>query len=449
MLASIIYKKIRLLFGLWLITICAIGLYFGQFEDVNAYTGVLPLIAIYTPGYWLLLFFWLLALTLMLPSNVSSPSNIFLCIYLMGTCLWSASYWPATRLLNASQVMLLATLVMFPAIIVQLGQWFVPYFSLHAQDRNKIGLPNAWMSPVLCGLLLFSAFLGYSAGGHEGGFDYGDGHLRRLSGRYNFADNHLAAYAMQMSMNGLAPLLAFLGAYKRKRSAILFAFGFAVFSYWLLATKSPFLSITLLVLLGYALSRRAVKNFTVWLVSGLAVVMLFALVEFLVCDLSMLADYGIRRIALVNANIQAYFIHAMGRQGWDTVMLSGLSLEGFSSPEFFVGSTYMGNELTNANTNGYLHQMAMGGVAGYLMIVIFTGAFTFTLDLLFLRYGRAEYFAIAAMVAMLLIEQAFMTIMLSSGAGLCIMLTLLFSRGTSTASIKSTVSALESSFDSK
>lgn len=169
MLASIIYKKIRLLFGLWLITICAIGLYFGQFEDVNAYTGVLPLIAIYTPGYWLLLFFWLLALTLMLPSNVSSPSNIFLCIYLMGTCLWSASYWPATRLLNASQVMLLATLVMFPAIIVQLGQWFVPYFSLHAQDRNKIGLPNAWMSPVLCGLLLFSAFLGYSAGGHEGG----------------------------------------------------------------------------------------------------------------------------------------------------------------------------------------------------------------------------------------------------------------------------------------
>lgn len=385
----------------------------------------------------------------MLPVNISSPSSIFLCIYLMGTCLWTASYWPATQLINISQVMLLAALVMFPAIIIKLGQWFVPYISLHVQGKNKIALPNAWMSPVLCGFLLISAYLGYSAGGHDGGFDYGDGHLRRLSGRYNFADNHLAAYAMQMSMNGLAPLLAFLGAYKRKCSALLFAFGFAIFSYWLLATKSPFLSITLLMLLGYVLSRRTVKNFAVWLVSGLAVVMLFALVELWVYDLSILTDYGIRRIALVNANIQAYFIHAMGHQGWDTVMLSGLSFASFSSPEFFVGSAYMGNELTNANTNGYLHQMAMGGVAGYLMIVIFTGAFTFTLDFLFLRYCRAEYFAIAAMAAMLLIEQAFMTIMLSSGIGLCIILTLLFSRGTSTASIKSTASALESSFDSK
>lgn len=435
-----IYKKIRLFFLLWIITICAIGLYLWQFEDYNANIGILPLVAVYTSDYWLLLFFWLLALTLMLPVNVSNPSNIFLCIYLIGACLWLASYWSATGLLNLSQAILLAVLVMLPAIIVQLAQWFVPHFPLHVRSGNKIGLPNSWMLPVLCGLLLCSAILGYSTGGHEGSFDYGDGHLRRLSGRYSFADNNLAAYAMQMSMNGLAPLLAFLGVYKKTRLALIFAFGFAVFSYWLLATKSPFLSITLLALLGYALSRRSVKQFTAWLISALVLLMLFALIELWICDLSMLADYGIRRIALVSANIQTYFMDAMERQGWGAVMLYGLNFEGFSSPEFFVGSTYMGNELTNANTNAYLHQMAIGGGAGYLMVIIFTGVFTFTLDLIFFRYGRVECFAIAAIAAMLLIEQAFMTTMFSSGVGLCILLTLIFSRGTLNFSIKSTAS---------
>lgn len=423
-----IYKKIRLFLGLWLVTVCAINLYLGLFEDAYAYTGILPLIAIYAPDYWLLLFFWLLTLALLLPVNISKPSNIFLCIYLIGACLWAAPYWPATGLLNISQALLLVMLIMFPAAMVRLGQWFLAYSPLRVQGRNKIGLPNSWLSSVLCGLLLFSVFLGYSAGGHEGGFDFGDGHLRRLSGRYNFADNHLAAYAMQMSMNGLAPLLAFLGAYKKTRYPLIFSFGFAVFSYWLLATKSPFLSIIFMALLGYVLSRGAMKNFTNWLLSGLGVVMLITCAELWLCDSSILATYGVRRVALVNANIQVYFMDAMGRQGWDNVILSGLNFQSFSSPEFFVGSAYLRNELTNANTNGYLHQMAIGGAPGYLTVVIITVIFTFTLDFIFLRYGRFECFAIAAMAAILFIEQAVMTALLSSGVGLSVILTFIFSR---------------------
>lgn len=429
--------KIQWFVMLCFISICAIGLYFWQFEEVNAYIGILPLSSIYAPEYWLLLVFWLAVVTLLLPVNSSSPSDVFLCIYLLGSCLWTASYWPATGLLNMSQALQLLALLTAPAALIQFGKWLLLHFPLNVQRRSYIELPNAWLSPVLCGLLLLFLLLGYSVAGNQGSFDYDEGHLRRLSGRDSFAANNLAAYGMQMSVNGLAPLLGFLGAYRNKHSILIFSLGVAIFSYWLLATKSPFLSISMLAYLGYILRRGLVRHFTVWVLCGLSVLMLFVLVELWLFDFSMVADYGIRRLALVNANIQVYFMDAMEHQGWGTVFLSGLSYDGFSSPEYFVGGTYMGNNLTNANTNGYLHEMAIGGVVGYLVVSILTAIFAFTLDINFLQRGRVEAFGVAAIAAVLLLEQAFMTAMVSSGVGLCLLLVLLFSRGASTSKDKS------------
>lgn len=404
----------------------------GQFEETNAYIGIVPLSEIYNPFYWILLFAWLTVVTWLIPIRVRAPSDVFLIFYLVGACIWSACYWPATGLLSGLQAVLLALMLIFPAVLVKFGRVLV--FSNILNIRVNFGVrvnfsfPVDWLMPVVCGLLLLAAAVSYSIAGGYGSFNLSEGYVRRLAGRDSFAENGFAAYLMQMSMNGLAPFLAYLGAIKRSSVALLMAVVFAIFSYWLIGVKAPLINVTVLAFLGYWVHFGKLANFATWFLRALWLILFLAVIELKIFDYSVLTDYGVRRFALVNANIQSYFFDAMGQQGWDDMLVSGLNFSGFSSPEFFVGYFYMNDELTNANTNAYLHQTAIGGITGYLMAVFLTVAVTFVLDFMYFRRGRVEVFAISAIFGILLIEQAVMTAMVSSGIVLCILLVLMFSR---------------------
>lgn len=409
------------------LTLCAVWLYTGQFEETNAYIGIVSLEAVHDVSYWMIMLAWLFVLALLLPVQVRSPSDIFLCLYLLGTCLWSASYWPATHLIDELQAMLLGAMLLLPAVLVCGGRGLAGILS-RAPKRSGGYLPACWLVPISVGLLLLAMALGYRAAGADGGFDFEEAFLRRLSGRDSFAGDALAAYLMQMSMNGLSPFLAFLGAYRRSRVGLLLAFGFAVFSFWLLASKAPFVNVAVLALLGHLVRKGQVTRFTNWIVRGLVALMLLAVIELWTFDFSVIAEFGIRRVILVSSTIQAYFLHAMAQQGWSLMLLNGLNTAGYGSPEFYVGANYMGNELTNANTNAYLHQAALGGALGYLLVVGLTALFMLVLDMMYLRGRRVEGFALSAMTGILLIEQALMTTMVSSGVALCLLLALVFSR---------------------
>lgn len=408
------------------LTLCAVLLYRGQFEETNAFIGIVPLEVLYEVSYWTLLLAWLFVLALLLPLKVRSPSDIFLCLYLLGTCLWSAAYWPATHLIDEPQAMLLAAVLLLPAVLVRGCRVLAGLLS--RAPRRAGGLSANWLIPLLVGLLLLAMVLGYRAAGADASFDFEEAFLRRLAGRDNFDGNALAAYLMQMSMNGVAPFLAFIGVYRRSRLGLALAFGFAVFSFWLLASKAPFLNVAVLALLGYLVRQGQVTRFNNWIVRGLAVVMLLAVLELWIFDLSILAEFGIRRLILVSSTIQVYFLDVMAKQGWSSMLLGGLNTAGYSSPEFYVGANYMGNELTNANTNAYLHQAVLSGVLGYLLVVGLTALLMLLLDIMYLRGRRVEGFALSAMTGTLLIEQAFGTTMVSSGVALCLLLALVFSR---------------------
>lgn len=412
---------------LWALSVCAIVLYVGQFAETNAYIGIVPL-DLANAGYWLLLSLWLLSLATVLPLRVKRPSDIFLCIYGIATALWSASYWPATGLLDASGVLILWALLLLPALTVKGMCGMAARLRVERWGPTLRRLPQQALIPAILSLMLLTFVLGYRTGAGSASFDFDIAFERRLSGRDEFAGSVLTSYLLQMCTNGLAPFLAFLGMIRRSRWCVAAAYGFAVFCFWLQGVKSPFVSITLLAMLGYLYRSGRVERFGWFLAGGLLGILGLALVELCFSEISVIAEFGIRRVILVSSTIQVYFVHALVGAGSFLQSLVGIDYQGYATPEYFIGATYMGNELTNANTNSFLHELAGRGLMAYVWTLIATGVMLSYLDALFLQHRRPEGFAIAAILGLLLVEQAFTIAIVSSGVLLCLILVAVFSR---------------------
>jgi hypothetical protein len=411
---------------LGLLTSGGLLLYVFQFQDTNAYIGIGPMRELADPGYWVLLAGWLLAAVLIFPAHVRRPSDVFLGMYIVATGLWSASYWPATRLLDDLGAAVLAGWLLLPAALVCMARRAIAAVPLRAVAWPA-ALSARWLVPALMALLALAAWLGYRTGGADAGFDFEDATLRRLAGRDRFAGSPLAAYLVQMSVNGIAPYLAYLAAVRRLRAAGAAALAFAVFSFWLLGLKSPVLNVAVLYALGWLVREGRIVHFNRWLTSAFLGLIAMALVELWLFDQSLIAEFAIRRVMLVSSIIQVYFADALSRLDWGAWLFGGLHYAGFASPEYFIGANYMGNEQTNANTNAFLHQAAMAGFAGYLTVAGLAAVLLAVLDMAYLRAGRQDGFAFAAMLGMLLVEQAFGTALVSSGLLLCLILMMLFS----------------------
>lgn len=426
-------SRLRAFAGLVLLTGGIIALYVFQFEETNAYTGILPLRATGTVAYWVLLLAWLLSVAALLPTRVRAPSDVFLAIYLVGSTLWSAAYWPATGLLGTGGAVVLWAILLLPAAAIRgirrlLAGQRLPEVPVALRQREAL------LVPVVAGLVLLAAVLAYRVGGSAVGFDLELAHERRLTGRESFAGNVFVAYLLQMATNGLTPYLAFLGARRRSPLLVVAALAFGVFGFWMFGMKSSFLVIALLAILGWLVGRGKVAWFPEVLIGGLVTLLAIALVERRLNEVSLLGEFVIRRAVLVASLIQAYFVDALvggsGGAGW--ALLRGIDSRGFATPEYLIGSRYFGNELTNANASAYLHQAAATGVAGYLAVVAGVGVLLAGLDLWYEKTRRTDGFAIGAILGVLLLEQAFTTALVSSGVMLCILLAVTFTEGPAT-----------------
>jgi hypothetical protein len=409
------------------LSICAIVLYVGQFEESNAYIGIVHIWQLGEFWYWLVMGAWLGVMALLFPMHVRSPSDIFLCLYLLGAALWSASYWPATGLLDQAQAVFLACMLLLPALLVATSCGLSQRVFLRVPPLRAC-FSRSYLVPMLIVLLVVTALLSYWVAGSDAAWSFDDGATRRLAGRDSFGANIVAAYLLQMSVNGIAPFLAYHGMERRSVWALAFAFGFAIFSFWLLALKLPILNVIVLASLGYLVRSGGIVNFSRWLTMSLAAVLSFSVVELWLFGFSLIADYGVRRVVLVSSTIQAYFCDLLLHLDTWQILLNGVELDHFVSPEYLVGAIYMDNPLTNANTNAYLHQAALSGLWGYVLVAGGVALFMIFLDLMHARWGIKDGFAISAIMGTLLVEQAFTTVLVSSGLLLCLLLSLVFSQ---------------------
>lgn len=408
-----------------LLTACALYLYVNQFQETNAYVGIQPMQGLNEPSYWVGCSLWLLSIALLLPKRANQPSDVFLTIYLIGTTLWSASYWPATQLLGMAEAIVLWAVLLLPAVFVKAASWLATQSPVRF-GRLPIQLGRNALPPILVVVLLVAALLGYRAAGATAGFDFEAVYERRLSGRDSFAGNALAGYALQISMNGIAPFLAYLGMSRRSWPAVIAAFGFAVFGFWLLGLKSPFASVALLASLGLATSRGWISRFPRFVVFIVFSLLFVSIVELVIFDVSLVAEFVVRRIVLVTSMIQVYFVDAwLGSAGLSS-WLTGIDFIGYPTVEYFIGASYTGNELTNANTNAFTRELAAGGLIGFLLVCGANAALVAHLDYSFRRMRRTDGYAISAILALLLVEQAFTTALVSSGVLVCLLLMSVF-----------------------
>jgi xanthosine utilization system XapX-like protein len=403
-------------------------IYDVNLQAANAYTGFRPIR--FEFGHALLLFVWSgLAATLM-PREIRAPSDLFLFFYVVVCFLWGGALWQATGLLTLDEAVAMMVLLYLPAFALLAARRFLfervrafvlPVFLFR---RHRLALP-------LAGLLLFGAAVAVVAIGPPDSFGIDSVYDRRLAGRDALAGRTLEGYAINMTVNGIAPLLGFVAGWRR--SGLLFAMtmGYVVLMFWLLGLKSPALNVVALAAAGYLLSAPGTRRGFVALgLAGLIAIYGFVLWEVWDGGYSALADYVVRRISLVQPQVQSYYVE-LWLELEPARKLLGAPLQHYSDWTFLVGDRFLGNVDTNANTNAFLHALVKAGLPAYLLAIAVISGFLLILDALFARSAMPEFVAIAGLYGILVSEQAYTTALLSSGIFLSVALVMLFSYGTS------------------
>ena len=377
--------------------------YFVQISESNAYMGYLPL----KLDSISLIFSALMVggVALIVPVKIERPSDFFLLFYGMIVLLSCAVFSRVTVTIDQYDAIVLFVTLLIPALVVK-------KFHIFKFKLKVVGCFNA--NILYYGFAAVIALAGMLAAtrGINASFDWNSMYERRLEGRAKI-ETGLIAYLIEMSINGFAPFLGYVGALRNKVLLLIFSLSFGVFSFWLLGLKAPFLMTLIFILMGVMTRRNKLQRLPMIVSCGIIFICLLALVEYAVFGFSDIAETFIRRIFVVQGVLQSYFYDLITNLNLNSFLFGLDKSYGFVT--FYVGSKYLGNAETNANTNAFLYSFANSGIVGYIGAVLFVGLFFSILDKFFYLFKRRDVFFVAAAYALLITEQAYTTAMVSSG----------------------------------
>jgi hypothetical protein len=249
------------------------------------------------------------------------------------------------------------------------------------------------------------------------GFNIEDSYNRRIEARDIFTRGSIFAYLNSIILNGFSPFLAFIAGYRRKVNLFFFAGCIALCYFYVLGTKAPVLYVVLSYFVGGVCIKGRLSDFTNKLTMFFIFLIFLSLVEFYFFDISLIAELLIRRAMAVPAYlISAYFDFISDSIGSAWSILSGVdSIEPIS---LIIGESYLGMPGLNANTNTFIYSLASGGIPSYLIVVFLVIAFFYILDVLHRVKNSAMTIFVGFLSSLLLTEQAFSTLFISSGIGI-------------------------------
>lgn len=404
-------------------TLLTLAIYAWFLQPLNAYVGMVP---VHVDMDWVVLFVaWTVLAATVLPRRIERPSHLFLLFYGVICVPWGSVLWGATGLLSMPSAALMLALLYLPAFVIRASARFAGAAAREFIVPVHLFRPAHLYVP-LAGILLVGAVAAVANLGH-GSFGIDNVYDRRLAGREALSDNVIAPYLIAMAINGAAPLLAFMAGSRRSPLLFLTAIAFVVLMFWLLGLKSPFIAVGVMCGLGFALGVPGLRRHLVPL-GMLGLVAVLAAVAAQVSDgsYSAVADYVIRRVAMVQPEVQSYYMdHFLGLDLHQK--LFGADLQGHSDWTFLIGETYLHNPATNADTNGFLHALLRGGLVGYAVSIAVVCGFLVVVDALFAHTRMPEFIAVAGLYGLLVSEQSYTAALLTSGVVLCLALTVLFS----------------------
>ena len=367
---------------------------------------------------------WTLSSLACLPDRVERPSDLFWTFYLFLGGIWGATLWGLTGKISLPAGVLWLLLLHGPAYIFRGVALLEPRLG----DRLpliQLYPPRLLVLPLLVMLIL--AVLATLGAASIGSFDFLSLYDRRLAGREMMPERSLQAYLFGMSVNGVAVLLAYIAGRHRSAIAAIGSLVFCFYAYWLFGLRSQFLNVVLLFGIGVVISQASVARLQAVLVWGAFGAIAVFVIEYWATGYSQFADYVIRRIAMVQPEVQAFYLEALLDDPASNFM-AGVPWQSHSDVTYFIGENYLFNPQSNANTNGFFYALAKFGLPGYLLAIAVVSGLLLVVDNYYRRTGTSEFLAIAALYGILVAEQSYSAALLSSGVAPCILIIALFSR---------------------
>ena len=391
--------------------------------DLYKYEGMIPIRL--DVDFWLIFISSMFIILLVFPTRISRPSDLFVFFYILISVLWGTVLWGGTGLISVGDVPVYLLLTMTPVfalfVVRSIGQRLADKLIFPVQLPSSASLPI-----ILVLLLLIGGISAFTTIG-SGSFDWQAMYVRRLAGRDAYAGHVFAAYATNMASNGILPLLGFVAGYRRSILLTGLSAVFILMMFFLLGLKSPAINFVALAGLGFCFRYRWTRNNLVPLtLSVVLVVYVAALARFALDGETFLADYLVRRISMVQPQLQSYYFDYWLNGGYAGAFPNGAPAS-FGDTTFTIGYLYLHNPETNANSNAFFYALGKGGLPSYFAAVIGVTVILTVIDLMAEKVRRPEFYAVVALFSILVAEQAWTTVLLTSGIALCLALVMLFS----------------------
>lgn len=417
---SVPFGRILMLVNLFLFAAAILATYEVQISGANAYMGYADIQV--EPGYLALLICSTLLVGAIIPLEINRPSDFFCVFYVIFVVLPYTTLFPISNSVGVSQYLLHYGVLLLPVILVRSV----------ATHTVVLRLPSiisyGFLELVVVALCLAVTAYALRHAPSAAAIDLGTSYDRRIEGREIFQAGTPIAYLNAALVNGFAPFLAFLASWRRSAWLFLVAFACGSAFFYVLGLKAPIFYIVLAYSIGFAARSGRIRSFVLVVFCLLWLALLAAFVEFSVFDYSYVADYFLRRVFAVPAFLMSTYFEFMFHDPFSAWLpASGLRTQ--DGITFFIGESYLGLKGANANTDAFLYALAAGGVPLYLLTILLVTAVFVFLDATFRSNRNAAYLFVGFLYAILLVEQAATTALVSSGVGALIVLVSLTGRG--------------------
>lgn len=245
-------------------------------------------------------------------------------------------------------------------------------------------------------------------------FSLVDSYTRRLEARDIYKAETLQAYLSSMVMNGVLPLLTFIGVLRNHIFFLLISLCFYLTFFYIYGVKAPIMYMIFSGLFAYSLKKYGSGlQFYRFIFYFLFFCIFFAWLEFFLFDYSYLEDYFIRRLFYVSSYLSGAYFELIGSDKFSWVY--GFIEPTSKSISMYVGEDFLGLQGANANTNTFLYFLASYGAFGYIFVILLVGMVFSFLDSL--RFRNQIFVLISMLYSLLLLEQSATTALVSSGIG--------------------------------
>lgn len=372
---------------------------------IYAYQGMFPFE--HTFALTLAQLAMLVAVAAMLPTKVTLPSDFYLLFYPWFVLVPFANIFPGGGYVGVSGSVVLFSLLAIPCLVVLLTRRFsirTPVFPVLSE--------NALMLILFC----FSAFFfGWAlARGLKFSLVWDEMYLRRAIGRELIESRSVLAYGLSATTNGVVPLMALFGGYRRSIALGSASMFLAILGFAAIGSKSPAAMSALFFALGWvqrSTSFRSRIPFAFSIIVCSTVLGAYSL--YLWSGNDLVLDIFVRRVFFATAtNIGMY---------WDLLNSYSVVEILFGKDHgvqltFFVGEAYYGNAASNINVSAFLLSLLQGGALWYVVSMVAAAIFLTAVDRRFQESGHVGYMLVGAAFGLLIAEQAWTTALVSSGA---------------------------------